>query len=317
MKKFIFLTVLLTGAASFAQSSSTSVAANSDESMAIATAVESSTTSTSAVGAAKASRWGISAFTQAATDVKDQQDHGSKALTSADNYLGVNYKLNDNLKLEIGYNFSVANVTKDQNSNADAFANKYMGRDPQITLKQTAGKIGSSDPVTLWYSYYVPMGSLSQQVKGGNGTLRNDTFTTFNLAHKISLMPWLSTRAYLGNSANKVNETLYRFNWGGSITYNFSDAFNVYYWPQTDVRTTGLNRGKMTYNSAGEMNMFQHEVGVNYNMKVKGADISINPAFVNHQDLGNGQGFGRAYYADNTGTVVDTAEIDFNVYASF
>lgn len=310
MKTGILVVLMATSGIAFAQTSTTNL--TSDASL----QTQTSTAVMPADAATSTRKWGINAFVQSYTDVKDQQLKGSKAFVGADNYMGVNYKLTSTTKLEVGYNFSVSNVTKDENANAAYFTNTYMGRSPEVTLKQTYGKIGSSDPVTAWYSYYIPMGYADQTVKGGNGTLRNDVFTTWNV-RKFSFMPWLSTRAYMGNSADKVNDTLYRINWGGSIAYNFTDVFNVYYWPQTDIRTTGLNRGRATFNGAGEQNQFQHEIGVNYIAKISGAEIDINPAFVNHTDLSNGQGLGRNYYTDNTGTVVDTAEVDLNIYATF
>jgi hypothetical protein len=310
MKLGILLAVMATGSLALAQSSTTTLS-DSDVSSTLqtqtSTAVLPSAESTTAT-----KKWGINAFAQAYTDVKDQQLHSSKALVGADNYLGLNYKVNSNTIVEAGYNFSIANNTT---SVDDGFSNKYMGREPQVTVKQTYGKIGNSDPVTAWYSYYIPMGELAQKVRGGHGTLRTDFFTSFNV-RKVTFMPWLSTRAYMNSSADAIGETLYRFNWGGSVAYNFTDKFSLYYWPQTDIRTTGLNRGKMTYNGPGEKNQFQHEIGANYLAKIKGWNLDINPAFVNHQHLDNGQGFARSYYADNSG-VVDTAEFDFNVYASF
>jgi hypothetical protein len=246
------------------------------------------------------------------TDARDQQKFGSQAAAYSDNYVGANYALSDKLKLEIGYNFSVMNNTKAPQADGDSFHSNYEGRSPQVTLKQTLGKIGSSDPVTLKYYYYAPMGLYTKQV-GGNGVLRFDASTTWNF-RKVSISPWLSNRTYLGNSSNTADtDTIYRFNIGPNMAYNFSDAFNVYYIPYTDLRTSTVNYGKLQFN---KKNQLVHEVGVNWNTKIAKTDVTVNPAYVNYQHLENGEGLGRNYYAEN-GKETNTGEIDLNVSASF
>lgn len=314
MKYGILMAIMAASSLSLAQSSTTSLSSDlAAEGSSSATQVQTSTETLTTVAPKTAKKWGGSFIIQAFTDVRDQQKFGTKAASYSDNYIGANYALSDKLKLEIGYNFSVMNNVNAPKADTDSFHSNYEGRSPEIILKQTLGKIGNSDPVGLTYYYYVPMGLYTKQI-GGNGVLRFDATTTWNFK-KVSISPWFSNRTYLGNSANTADtDTIYRFNIGPIMAYNFNDALNVYYVPYTDVRTSTLNYGKVQFN---KKNQLVHEVGINWTTTIAKAKVTVNPAFVNYQHLENGQGFGRNYYASNDGTETNTGEIDLNVVASF
>jgi hypothetical protein len=315
MKKMFFLTVLMAGTASFAQTTTSNMPADVGATSGAATSAAQVQTSTGTLPTAAATstkKWGGAFYIQAFTDVRDQQRFGSKASTYSDNYIGANYALSDKLKLEMGYNFSVVSGKDNPNFDSASFHNNYEGRSPEIILKQTLGRIGDSDPVAINYYYYFPMGLYTEQA-GGNGILRIDATTTWNF-RKVSISPYLSERTYLNNSVNKETEAVYRFNIGPSFAYNVSDAFNAYYTPYTDVRSSDLNRGKLSFN---KKNLLVHEMGVNWNTKIADAKVTVNPALVNYQHLENGQGLGRNYYASNDGKETNTAEVDLNIFTTF
>ena len=261
------------------------------------------------------SKWAGSVSSSSMTWLKDQQTYGANAPIGADQYVAVDYKLTDKLVLEVGYNFTL------MNNNLYAYQpyypnSGYISQDPQITLKQTLGTIGASEPVNLWYTLYLPASNIDRTVRGGYGILRLDASTTFLLPGRWAVMPWETARIYLNNANDSLGTaSVYRLTLGGALVYNFTKAFNAYAWPQLDLRSTDVNYGTLRFNV---MNRYQTELGVSYTVKAGKSDITINPAIINYVYLDSGMGLGQASYATTDPSGYNpTLELDFNVAATF
>ncbi len=276
--------VMLLGANSLAQTSSTTVSTptTATTAMPAGTSTSSTAAQTPAERAVK-----LNIISQSAVGLADLENGGSRPAAYTYTSMGVKYKINAKHSMELRANAETKFQT--ENEAKTAKVDKTTMLDPSIhhTYKSDVKLMGSA-PIVLGSRYLIPVSQAAYD-NSSYGGLRFDTSIDWELNPKVTTSLILSPRMSFSNPAGKLGgESKLSLIAGPAVTYNFNDKFSAYYAGTVYVASDKHTRGQMAANIKNE---FSHEVG----LKITAGAFSINPALITTQ-----QGLNRSGYEDVT-----------------
>lgn len=311
--KFFILASLLTAAMSARgqeQTNTTSASASTIEAEAVAATQDPAALSTSMK---EQKNILVNLSTENYSGLRNQNTLHSEAPVVSNNAVGLVYKkglAQFELRQYMEYASNKENLTGPAATlHENAFEMSYLMARAAAKWETTA--LGSK-AINTEFRYYMPTDRLSKDLQR-NGIVRADVFTDWNLTPAWNFTAILSPRVMLNSAKNPNAEVgadaeYYRLVACGYLTYNFNDAFGLYYGFSQDQRSRNAQRGTWTNDIA---NVAIHEIGANWTI---GA-VTINPVLESDLDQNDGQASiltnQSRYYAD------DTTSVNLNVYATF
>lgn len=260
-----------------AQSDASASNANST----ISPATQTSVATADATKPATASKWGGILAYEGAAGVGDIKADGSRALVDADVFAGITYKATDKIKLGLRQYFATPTIgdsAQIDKSMAKGSSAPFKLMDPTAHMNiSTDLSVAGSKPLSIANRYYIPVSEASTNAKS-LGTIRSQTSIAWDLNPRVTLSLDPQVRLSLNSAEAASSDSVLRLIPGGTATYNFSDAFNAYYFPYADLKMTGHNRGSLA--KADVQNQIWQEVGLN----VIVANVTINPAWTTSAD---------------------------------
>ena len=249
------------------------------------TAAPTNTLTTTAPGLS--SRFGALLLWQSWTTAKELREHDSKARIDSDNGIGLTFKATDKLKTEIRHRFAYTIVgDSDRLEGQDA----YQLLDPTIHANYASDlRLFGSNPIVFNNRYYIPLSEASRE-STSRGVLRSQIAPDWDLSPRVNISYMLQARLFMyeNNQVEAAGATggdsaLY-FLTGPSVTYNFGDKLNAYYFPYLATTGTRFQYGDLRSDLG---NTLAHEVGFN----IVAGPVEINPAYSLYTTALNREGY--------------------------
>jgi hypothetical protein len=313
MKKLIVGLTLTAAFAANAQTTTATLPASSSATQApAATAAPATQTLTTEAEAAASNKFGALFYVENSMLIKDQNELNEKAGFDSIWYMGLKYKPTKKVGFEL---WQMAQSRSNFEGTYDKDVTYNQGKS-QVMLDAVVKanyasdlRLPGSEAIAFSTRYYLPTSQVTREILHRNGQLRFDINPSWILSPSWTFDMINSPRLiFMDQASSDGAETVYRYVGGPAITYNFNDAFNAYYTPYFDVRSTKIARGQW---ETDKLNLFYHEAGLNWTV----GPLTINPALISEVNLNDSS----ASIASNESRVysAETTTYNLNFYANF